>query len=90
MPPKRESSTTLRLSEEEKEMIRRVSYELGECESDVIRACIAIGLPVLQKCALLRRVRLEDAVAVGEFMSLTDSDSDYTAKSLHKNCCLYL
>ena len=60
MPPKRDNSTTLRLSEEEKEQIRRVSFEIGESESDIIRACIAIGLPALQKCALLRRVRLED------------------------------
>lgn len=48
MPPKRDNSTTLRLSEEEKEQIRRVSFEIGESESDIIRACIAIGLP-LQK-----------------------------------------
>lgn len=61
MPPKRDNSTSLRLSEEEKEQIRRVSFEIGESESDIIRAaCIAIALPALQKCVLLRRVRLED------------------------------
>lgn len=60
MPPKRDQTATLRLSEEEKEQIRRAAFELGESESDIIRACIAISLPALQKCQLLRRVRLED------------------------------
>lgn len=60
MPPKRDQTTTLRLSEEEKEKIRRFSYELGENESDIIRACIAIGLPALEKVPFLRRLRLED------------------------------
>ena len=62
MPPKREQSTTLRLSEEEKEKIRRIAFEIGESESDIIRTCIAIGLPALQKCPFLLRVRLEDNI----------------------------
>lgn len=60
MPPKRDQTATLRLSEEEKEQIRRAAFELGESESDIIRACIAISLPALQKVPFLRRLRLED------------------------------
>jgi len=60
MPPKRLQSTNLRLSEFEKEQIREKVETWGESESDIIRACLAIGLPSLEACPLLRRIRLED------------------------------
>ena len=60
MPPKRLQSTNLRLADYEKEKIRKMVDDWGESESDIIRACLAIGLPVLESCPLLRRLRLED------------------------------
>lgn len=60
MPPKREQNLNIRLSEYEKEQIRQISCNLGENESDIIRMCIAIAVPILEAVPYVRRVRLED------------------------------
>lgn len=57
---KRELSSTFRLSEEEKRELSRISFELGMSETEIFRACIAIGLPVLEKVKFTRRLLLED------------------------------
>lgn len=60
MPPKREQSVTIRLSSEEDLTLRRLAESWGMEVSDVIRACMAVGLPVLSDVDFVRRVRLED------------------------------
>lgn len=60
MPPKRESSLTLRLSEEEDLRLRKFAAAWDMEVSEVVRACLAIGLPVLDDVKYVRRVRLED------------------------------
>lgn len=60
MPPKRENSLTLRLTEEEDLRLRKLANSWDMEVSEVVRACLAIGLPVLADVGYVRRVRLED------------------------------
>lgn len=60
MPPKREQSITIRFSDEEAFTLRSRAGEWDMEVSEVIRACIALGLPVLTDVEFVRRVRLED------------------------------
>ena len=60
MPPKREASQTVHLSIDEQEALRRLAYDWDIDMSDLLRACIAIALPVMKDVEFSRRIRLED------------------------------
>lgn len=62
MPPKRETGINVKVSEFEKEQIRKACTLLGENESDIVRACIALALPIIQNVEYASRVRLEDNI----------------------------
>jgi hypothetical protein len=60
MPPKRERGFSLRFEEDEYLRLRRKSAEWNMDVSDIVRACIAIALPVMEDVYFVRRVQLED------------------------------
>lgn len=64
MPPKREASQTVRLSFDEQEVLRRCAHDWDMDMSDLLRACIAIALPVMRDVEFSRRIRLEDNAAM--------------------------
>ena len=57
---KRDTSFTVKVSEQELLEIRKAATEMDMDVSEMVRACIAIALPSLQKVSLLRRIRLDD------------------------------
>lgn len=60
MASRREQSLTIKLSDEESLTLRRMAAEWEMDVSAVLRACMAVGLPVLRDVDFVRRVRLED------------------------------
>lgn len=60
MPPKRERGFSLCFEEDEYLRLRRKSAEWNMDVSDIVRACIAIALPVMEDVYFVRRVQLED------------------------------
>lgn len=60
MAAKREQSLTIKLSDEESLTLRKMAAEWDMEVSAVLRACMAVALPVLRDVDFVRRVRLED------------------------------
>ena len=60
MGDKREQSLTVKLSEYELFTVKRYADDLDMEVSELVRACICIGLPVLAHVPFVRRIRLED------------------------------
>lgn len=60
MPPKRENPLTVRFTAEEFLLLRQYATAWDMEASEVVRACLAVGLPVLADVPYVRRVRLED------------------------------
>ncbi len=58
--PKRDSIISVKFTDNESMTLRKLSYEMDMDVSELIRACIAIGLPAIQHVEFVRRVRLED------------------------------
>lgn len=60
MAPKRELTIAVKVSEYEALALRRVAAEADMDVSELLRVCIAVGLPVVEKVDFVHRVRLED------------------------------
>lgn len=61
MPPKREQSVTVRLSEDEAYRLRKLASQWDMEVSEIVRCCMAVALPILSDVDFVRRVRLEDS-----------------------------
>lgn len=59
--PKREQSVTIKVSELEQAVIRQAAADMDMDVSELIRACVAIALPILQDVPFVRRVRMDDS-----------------------------
>lgn len=64
MGPKRDSSLTIRLAEHEKKTLSYFASQWQMNENEVVRACIAVAFPMLRDVPYLRRVQLEDNIAM--------------------------
>lgn len=62
MPPKREAQTGVKLTDDEQIILRRLAEDWGLTLSELVRRCIAVGLPVLHDVPFMRRVQLEDCI----------------------------
>lgn len=60
MPPKREKSFTMKLSEEEILLLKKIASSKKMDASELGRACIALALPVIVHVSFARGVQLED------------------------------
>lgn len=57
---KKDTSLTIRFSESESKKLRAVAVELDMDVSAIVRACIALGLPILKEVPFTQRILLED------------------------------
>lgn len=64
MAPKRESSVTVRLSDAEYAQLYRYAADWEMEVTEILRACLSLGLPVLERVEFARRIRLEDNKAM--------------------------
>jgi len=60
MAPKREQSLSVKVSEYEALALRRVAADADMEISELLRVCIALALPVVEKVDFVHRLRLED------------------------------
>lgn len=60
MPEKRDQSLTVKLSDVELAKVKQTARECSMDVSEMLRACICLGSPILKQVAYVRRVRLED------------------------------
>lgn len=65
MPPKREDIVSVRFSAEESLCLRTAAYRLNLSVADMVRKCLALGLPTLEGVEFTRRVQLEDCKFFG-------------------------
>ena len=63
---KRDEQITLKLSSEEAQALRHWANRLDLDVSELVRKCIALGLPVLGSVPFARRVVLNDCTMVGK------------------------
>jgi hypothetical protein len=64
--PKRERSITIRLSDHEAATLSRLVGELGMESSEILRVCLALGIPILKSVPFARRIVLEDNLLLRE------------------------
>ena len=60
MAQKREQSLSVKVSEYEALALRRVAADADMEISELLRVCIALALPVVEKVDFVHRLRLED------------------------------
>lgn len=64
MPPKRETPSGIKFSADEALVLRCIAAEWDITVSDLVRKCIAVGLPLLKDVPFARRIQLEDCTAI--------------------------
>lgn len=60
MAPKREITIAVKVSEYEALALRRVAAEADMDISELLRVCITLALPVVERVDFVHRLRLED------------------------------
>jgi len=54
-------TTTIKLSDEFEELLRRVSFDIDEDKSKIIRACILLGIDTIEaNPSLVHRLQIRD------------------------------
>lgn len=61
---KRETTITFKVTEFEGLMLHQLATDFDMDLSELVRSCLAYGLPILQNVPFARRMRLEDNVAM--------------------------